>query len=42
MVVEHSAYFPEGGNGLEYYEDVVRTVIDLEATEQSDGTALGR
>lgn len=41
MVVEHSAYFPEGGNGLEYYEDVVRTVIDLEATEQSDGTALG-
>ena len=41
MVVEHSAYFPEGGNGLEYYEDVVRTVIDLEATEQSDGTEWG-
>ena len=41
MVVEQSAYFPEGGNGLEYYEDVVRTVIDLEATEQSDGTEWG-
>ena len=41
MVVEHSAYFPEGGNGLEYYEDVVRTVINLEATEQSDGTEWG-
>tara|TARA_Y100000591_G_scaffold149479_1_gene128378 strand:+ start:31 stop:978 length:948 start_codon:yes stop_codon:yes gene_type:complete len=41
MVVEHSAYFPDGGNGLEYYEDVVRTVIDLEAMEQNDGTEWG-
>ena len=31
MVVEHSAYFPDGSNGMEYYEDVVRAVIDLEA-----------
>ena len=41
MVVEHSAYFPEGGNGLEYYEDVVRTVINLEPVEQNDGTEWG-
>ena len=41
MMVEHSAYFPEGGNGLEYYEDVVRTVIDLDATLQDDGTEWG-
>ena len=40
MVVEHSAYFPEGGNGLEYYDDVVRAVIDLEVTG-NNGTALG-
>tara|TARA_B100000214_G_scaffold374560_1_gene357688 strand:- start:2264 stop:3211 length:948 start_codon:yes stop_codon:yes gene_type:complete len=41
MVVEHSAYFPDGGNGLEYYEDVVRTVINLEPMEQNDGTEWG-
>jgi len=41
MVVEHSAHFPEGSNGLEYYEDVVRAVIDLEASIQDDGLAVG-
>ena len=41
MVVEHSAYFPEGSNGLEYYEDVVRNVVDLEASIQDDGLAVG-
>ena len=30
MVVEHSAYFPDGSNGMEYYEDVVRMVVDLQ------------
>ncbi len=29
MVVEHSGYFPDGGNGLEHYDDIVRAVIDL-------------
>ncbi|MDP6906005.1 MAG: hypothetical protein QF440_01135 [Candidatus Thalassarchaeaceae archaeon] len=29
MVVEHSAYFPEGSNGLEYYDDSVRAVYTL-------------
>ena len=41
MVVEHSAYFPEGGNDLEYYEDVVRAVIDLDATLQDNGNEWG-
>ena len=41
MVVEHSAYFPDGSNGLEYYEDVVRDVVDLEAAIQDDGLAVG-
>jgi hypothetical protein len=41
MVVEHSAYFPDGSNGIEYYEDVVRDVVDLEATIQDDGLAVG-
>ena len=40
MVVEHSAYFPDGGNGLEYYEDVVRAVIELDVTG-NNGTAVG-
>lgn len=40
MVVEHSAYFPDGGNGLEYYEDVVRAVIELDVTGNND-TAVG-
>ena len=40
MVVEHSAYFPEGGNGLEYYDDIVRAVIELNVTG-NNGTALG-
>ncbi|MEE2759162.1 MAG: hypothetical protein VYA86_04190 [Candidatus Thermoplasmatota archaeon] len=40
MVVEHSAYFPDGGNGLEYYEDVVRVVIELDVTTNND-TAVG-
>ena len=30
MVVEHSAYFPDGSNGMEYYEDAVRMVVDLQ------------
>ena len=41
MVVEHSAHFPDGSNGLEYYEDVVRDVVDLEAAIQDDGLAVG-
>ena len=41
MVVEHSAYFPDGGNGLEYYDDVVRSVIDLDASLQDDGREWG-
>ena len=41
MIVEHSAYFPDGGNGLEYYDDVVRSVIDLDATLQDDGREWG-
>ena len=40
MVVEHSTYFPDGGNGLEYYEDVVRAVIELDVTGNND-TAVG-
>ena len=40
MVVEHSAYFPEGGNGLEHYDDIVRAVIELNVTG-NNGTALG-
>ncbi|MBJ84288.1 MAG: hypothetical protein CMB52_02060 [Euryarchaeota archaeon] len=36
MVVEHSGYFPDGGNGLEHYDHIVRAVIDLDAVE--DGT----
>lgn len=40
MVVEHSAYFPEGGNGLEHYDDIVRAVIELNVTD-NNGTALG-
>ena len=32
MVVEHSAYFPDGSNGMEYYEDVVRMVVDVQDT----------
>ena len=30
MVVEESAYFPNGSNGLEHYEHVVRAVLDLD------------
>ena len=41
MVVEHSAYFPEGGNGLEDYDDIVRAVIDLTPTLQADGREWG-
>ncbi|MEE2748306.1 MAG: hypothetical protein VX473_07580 [Candidatus Thermoplasmatota archaeon] len=41
MVVEHSGYFPDGGNGLEHYDDLVRAVIDLEATLQDDGGEWG-
>jgi hypothetical protein len=41
MVVEHSGYFPDGGNGLENYDDIVRAVIDLDATLQDDGTEWG-
>ena len=41
MVVEHSAYFPEGGNGLEHYDDIVRAVINLNETLQNDGTEWG-
>jgi len=41
MVVEHSGYFPDGGNGLEHYDDIVRAVIDLDATIQGDGTEWG-
>ena len=37
MVVEHSGYFPDGGNGLEHYDDIVRAVIDLNA--DGNGTA---
>ena len=32
MVVEHSAHFPDGSNGMEYYEDVVRMVVDVQDT----------
>ena len=28
-VVEHLAYFPDGGNGEEYYHDSVRAIIEL-------------
>ena len=35
MVVEHSAYFPDGSNGMEYYDDVVRMVVDLEIMAHS-------
>jgi hypothetical protein len=41
MVVEHSAYFPEGGNGLDYYDDVVRAVIELNATLQDNENEWG-
>ena len=41
MVVEHSAYFPDGSNGLEYYEDVVRAVITLEGELNSSGDMFG-
>jgi hypothetical protein len=41
MAVEHSGYFPDGSNGLEHYDDVVRAVIDLDATLQDDGTEWG-
>jgi len=41
MVVEHSGYFPDGGNGLEHYDDLVRAVIDLDATLQDDGREWG-
>ena len=41
MIVEHSAYFPEGSNGLEHYEDVVREVVDLEAAIQDNGLKVG-
>ena len=41
MVVEHSAYFPEGGNGLEDYDDIVRAIIDLTPTLQDDGREWG-
>jgi hypothetical protein len=41
MVVEHSAYFPEGSNGLEYYEDVVRAVFDLTTGEVHTSTDDG-
>ena len=37
MVVEHSGYFPDGGNGLEHYDDIVRAVIDLDANEDGTG-----
>lgn len=40
MVVEHSAYFPEGSNGLEYYEDVIRAVYTLDG-ENSSGDTFG-
>ena len=36
MVVEHSGYFPDGSNGLEHYDDIVRAVVDLDATLQDD------
>ena len=32
MVVEHSAHFPDGSNGMEYYEDIVRMVVDIQET----------
>ena len=41
MIVENSSYFPDGGNGLEHYDDIVRTVIDLDATLQDDGREWG-
>ena len=41
MVVEHSGYFPDGGNGLEHYDDIVRAVIDLDATLQDGGGEWG-
>ena len=41
MVVENSSYFPDGGNGLEHYDDIVRAVIDLTPTLQDDGREWG-
>jgi len=43
MVVEHSAHFPDGSNGMEYYDDVVRMVVDLEimANPGPDGIVGG-
>ena len=41
MIVENSSYFPDGGNGLEHYDDIVRAVIDLDATFQDDGRVWG-
>ncbi|MDG1524764.1 MAG: hypothetical protein P8Q90_01665 [Candidatus Thalassarchaeaceae archaeon] len=40
MVVEHSGYFPDGGNGLEHYDDLVRAVIELNVTA-NNGTTVG-
>ncbi len=40
MVVEDSAYFPDGSNGLDYYEDVVRKVINIEPVNtENDGSS---
>jgi len=41
MVVESSAYFPEGSNGLEYYEDVVRAVVTLEGQYNTSSGQFG-
>ena len=41
MVVENSAYFPEGSNGLEYYEDVVRAVVTLEGQNNTSSGQFG-
>ena len=41
MIVENSSYFPDGGNGLEHYDDIVRAVIDLDATLEDDGREWG-
>jgi hypothetical protein len=41
IVVEESAYFPEGSNGLEHYENVVRAVIDLDWSLQDNGHEWG-
>jgi hypothetical protein len=41
MVVEASAYFPEGSNGLDNYTHVVRAVIDLNASLQDNDREWG-